>query len=168
MATYGVSISIPPPWGDELQSRREDYGDPLAYAIPPHVTLLPPTQVEDEALPAFEEHLRLVGARFAPFEMLLRGTGTFRPVTRVVFVAVAEGIPGCEEIERRVRRGPLALERTFPFHPHVTVALDLDDAALDEAFTALADYEAVFPVERLSLYELQAHHWRVRREFPLG
>ena len=86
MATYGVSLAVPPPWGDELQAQREEYGDPLARAIPPHVTLLPPTVIDDEDIAAFESHLELVGSRFAPFEMLLRGTGTFRPISPVVFV----------------------------------------------------------------------------------
>ncbi len=168
MSILGVALEIPEPYAEELRVARESFGDPEARTVPPHVTIVAPVSIDPGQWGEVERHLEDSVSGVAPFRMHLRGTGTFRPVTRVVFVAVAEGIPGCEEIERRVRRGPLALERTFPFHPHVTVALDLDDAALDEAFSALADYEAVFPVERLSLYELEAHHWRVRREFRLG
>lgn len=168
MATYGVSISIPPPWGDELQSRREDYGDPLAYAIPPHVTLLPPTQVEDEALPAFEEHLRLVGERFAPFEMLLRGTGTFRPISPVVFVQVASGIPWCEMLEQAVRSGPVERELDFPYHPHVTVAHAVAEHHLDEAFEGLAHFEARFEVADFHLYRHgEDSVWRPVADFAL-
>ncbi len=66
--------------------------------------------------------------------MHLRGTGTFRPVSPVVFVTVAEGISGCEQLASSVRRGPLAADLQFPYHPHVTVAHHLDDDTLDRAF----------------------------------
>jgi 2'-5' RNA ligase len=99
--------------------------------------------------------------------MRLRGTGTFRPVSPVVFLAVAEGIPGCEDLERRVRCGPWAVDLRFPYHPHVTVAFDLDEKALDEAFAAMSDFEAVFTVETIRLYELGGSGWRARTAYPL-
>ena len=82
----------------------------MASAIPPHVTLLPPTVVEDDALPAFLEHLAKVVAAAEPFDMVLSGTGSFRPVSPVVFVQVSHGIPVCEALEPAVRSGPV--ERT--------------------------------------------------------
>ena len=42
--------------------------------------------------------------------MRLRGTGTFRPVSPVVFVNVAEGISRCELLADAVRRGPLEID----------------------------------------------------------
>ena len=41
--TIGVAIDIPAPWGEQLQNWRAEFGDPMAKAIPPHITLLPPT-----------------------------------------------------------------------------------------------------------------------------
>lgn len=169
MATYGVSIAIPSPWGDELQLCREGYGDPQAHAIPPHVTLLPPTVIEDADLPAFEAHLELVGARFAPFDMLLRGTGTFRPISPVVFVQVAAGIPWCELLEQAVRSGPVHRELEFPYHPHVTVAHALPEANLDQAFAGLEHFEAAFTVGDIHLYvHGDDEVWRPLRAFELA
>ena len=105
----GVAVAIPEPWGAELEGWRASFGDPQASAIPAHITLLPPTRLS---------------ADVAPFPVLLRGTGTFRPVSPVVFVALASGIAGCEALEERVRSGPLARDLEFPYHPHVTVAHD--------------------------------------------
>ena len=68
-----------------------------------------------------------------PFDIELRGTGTFRPVSPVVFVQLARGIGGCERLEQRVRPGPLTRDLPFPYHPHVTVAHDVADEALDRA-----------------------------------
>lgn len=166
LQTIGVAIPIPDPFGAELQRWRASFGDPLAAAIPTHITLLPPTQVVTAALPAVEAHLRAVADTEPPFWLQLRGTGTFRPVSPVVFVAVASGIGVCERLESRVRSGPLARPLCYPYHPHVTVAHDLDDEALDLAFDRLAGYGARFSATGFSLYEhgLDAV-WRPRRHF---
>jgi 2'-5' RNA ligase len=169
MRTIGVSIAIPEPWGGQLQDWRASFGDPLARAIPTHVTLLPPTEVRDDALDAVEEHLREVAAAERPFPMILRGTGTFRPTSPVVFIQVALGIPDCERLEQEVRSGPLLRGLHFPYHPHVTVAHHLPDAVLDRAFEKLSGYEASFDVDGFSLYEHGADEvWRPRRAFPFG
>lgn len=70
----------------------------MARVTPAHVTLLGPTEIEAGCLPAVEAHLAAVAAAHPPFAMHLRGTGTFRPVTEVVFVAVATGISECERL----------------------------------------------------------------------
>src|SRR5947199_7909031 len=91
----GVAIGIPEPYGRELQGWRERLGDPNAKRIVPHVTLLPPTPVATEALPAIEEHLRKVASEEQPFQMRLRGSATFLPVSPVVFVPLVQGISEC-------------------------------------------------------------------------
>ena len=101
----GVAIGIPEPYTAELQGWRERLGDPNAADIPPHVTLLPPTALHTEDLFAVEEHLRYVAEHSEPFVMHLRGSGTFRPVSPVVFVTLAQGISECELLERGVRSG---------------------------------------------------------------
>ncbi|MGZ4633418.1 MAG: 2'-5' RNA ligase family protein [Actinomycetes bacterium] len=167
--TIGVAIAIPEPHGSELQRFRESYGDPLAKAIPTHITLLPPTDVRDQDLPEIEEHLRKVALAEEQFDLHLRGTGTFRPVSPVVFVQLALGIADCERVEAAVRSGPLLRELHFYYHPHVTVAHDLPTPVLDRAFTDLAGYDARFPVWGFSLYEHGPDGvWRPQRDFPFG
>lgn len=162
-------MAIPEPHGSELQRHRESYGDPHAHAIPTHVTLLPPRRVSEADLPGIEEHLRLLAQREQPFDIHLRGTGTFRPVSPVVFVQVADGISACERIASCVRSGPLSTELAFPYHPHVTVAHDLPDDVLDRAYDELATYEASFQVWGFSLYEHGPDGmWRPQRDFALG
>lgn len=167
--TIGVAIPIPDPYGLELQRWRESFGDPLARSIPTHITLLPPTEVAAAALPEIEEHLRVIADGERGFPIRLRGTATFRPVSPVVFVAVADGIGACERVEGRVRSGPLARDLPFPYHPHVTVAHHLPEEVLDRAFKELALYEADFTVWGFSLYEHGADGvWRPRRDFAFG
>lgn len=165
----GVSIPIPEPYGAELQKWRESFRDPMARAIPTHVTLLPPTEVGRAALAEIEEHLGHVAAAGRPFGMVLQGTDTFRPVSPVTFVRVAQGVEECTASEELVRSGPLARELKFPYHPHVTVAHELPDEFLSDAESTLAGYEARFPVTGFALYEHGTDGvWRVRRFFPYG
>ncbi len=166
---FGVAIGLPEPFTSELQQWRERLGDPNAAGIPPHVTLLPPTSLRDEDLEEVEEHLRVLAAEEQSFEMHLRGTGTFRPVSPVVFVSLARGIADCERLEAKVRSGPLSRSTSFPYHPHVTVAHDLDEPQLDEAFEALSSYDASFPVWGFTLFEQGPDRvWRPQRDFRFG
>ena len=169
MPTIGVSIAIPPPYGDLLQAKRASFGDPLADSIPTHVTLLGPTQLPDDRLDAAVDHLERVSASAHPFPMVLRGTGTFRPVSPVVFVQVSGGLSECEVLERAIRTGPLDRHLDFNYHPHVTVAHHVSEANLDRAFTELADFEATFDVTAFHLYEHGPDGvWRPVRCFALN
>jgi 2'-5' RNA ligase len=126
-AVLGVVVSVPEPWAQLLVDWRTKVGDPQASLVPPHVTLLPPTVVPCSERAAISTHLARVARRHPPFDVHLSGTGTFRPVSEVVFVAVALGIADCELIAADVRTGPLARPLNFPYHPHVTVAHDVPD-----------------------------------------
>ncbi|MGI9196822.1 MAG: 2'-5' RNA ligase family protein [Candidatus Nanopelagicales bacterium] len=167
MSIFGVVIDVPEPHARVLTAARESFGDPEARHVPPHVTVVGPVSIDPEAMPSVDEHLEEAVRRCAPFWMHLRGTGTFRPVTPTVFVAVAEGIPGCEELERRIRCGPLGVDLRYPYHPHVTVAFDLPAESLDRAFEELADFDAVFTVDAVRLVELDDGRWQVRRAYAL-
>jgi len=165
----GVALQVPPPFGPQLQQARAGFGDPLADLIPPHVTLLGPTVLDASELDELDEHLSGVGRAHAPFTVHLRGTGTFRPVSDVVFVQVVQGISECERLEQSVRSGPLTEELRFNYHPHVTVAHDVPVAALDRAFEELAGFHAQFLVDSLQVFEHGDDGvWRPVRDFPLG
>jgi len=164
----GIAITIPEPYGSILQSARGRVGDPAAPFIPPHITLLGPTVLEPDEIAGADEHLAAVAARHRPFVLHLRGTGTFRPVSPVVFVEVVAGRAECEGLERDVRTGPLAQEARFEYHPHVTIAHEVADAALDRAFVELADFDASFVVSAIHTYEYGDDEvWRPVRDFPL-
>jgi len=169
VVTIGVAVPIPEPYGTELQKWRESFHDPMARAIPTHVTLLPPTEIHRADLTQIEDHLGKAAAAGHPFPMVLQGTGTFRPVSPVTFVNVAQGAEECARTEALVRSGILARELRFPYHPHVTVVHELPDAVLERAESILAGYEARFLITGFALYEHGLDGvWRVRRDFPYG
>ena len=167
-AVIGVVVPVPEPWAQLLIDWWTKVGDPQASVVPPHVTLLPPTEVAASARPAITQHLAEVARCHPPFDMHLAGTGTFTPVSEVVFVAVARGIGSCELIANAVRSGPLERSLSFPYHPHVTVAHDVPADMLDLAYSGLADLSAEFRVDRFTEFEqTSSGAWAVAREYPL-
>jgi 2'-5' RNA ligase len=166
--TVGVAISIPPPWAEVLDAVRASSGDPLAAFIPAHLTVLGPTEIDAERIEDVEALLARVSAEHTAFEIHLRGTGTFRPVTEVVFVAVAAGISECERLAADIRTGPLERELHYPYHPHVTVAHDVPTEALDRVYAELGGFEARFVADHFTLYVHGADgRWRPLRDFRL-
>lgn len=169
MRTIGVALAIPEPGGQLIAEARARAGDPLARAIPTHITLLPPTNVAGLDLVQFAGHLAQVARTTQPFRVVLAGTGTFRPVSSVVFVRVDEGVSELSTLQAKVRRGPVERPLDFPYHPHVTLAHDVSDEALDEVAAEFDDYRQSFMASEFDLYEQdEGGSWESVRPFPLG
>ncbi len=109
-----------------------------------------------------------IAAANAEFTITLRGTGTFRPVSPVVFVAVHSGWQECLDLQTQLNAGVLAQEREFPYHPHVTIAHKLDDAQLDRAQASMSDFTGDVPVTTIELFEHSGEVWRELESFRLG
>jgi len=105
----GVAIALPSHYAAQVRAVREAAGDPLAEVVPPHITLLPPTAVDVDALDEIMQHLRDVAAGTTPFKVRLDEVGTFRPVS-----------PGGS-----LRLGAAAGGPEVKSSPKVTVALDM-------------------------------------------
>ena len=137
---------------------------------PAHVTLLGPTEIPTRALPAVERHLEAVAAAHQPFTLHLRGTGTFRPITEVVFVTLAVGISECELLAEAIAAAPgLHRETRFPYHPHVTVAQDVPPEALDAVLRGPGRLLGDVPGRLVHpLLAQRRGPWRPRRDFRLG
>jgi 2'-5' RNA ligase len=169
VTTIGVSVAVPEPWGSELQDFRVANGDTQGQLIPTHITLIPPLEVAQSSMDAVEEHLAAVARCAASYRIHLRGSGTFRPVSPVVFVNLVEGISQTEQLAHDCRRGPLTMGLDFPYHPHVTVAHHLSDERLDRAFDDLAGFDCAFTAEDFHLYVHDPETgWKATRDFALG
>jgi 2'-5' RNA ligase len=168
MTTIGVAIGIPEPWSTQVKLARENLGDPQAHAIPPHVTLIAPADIPMQQLSVVDSHLAKVAQSVMPIRIQLRGTATFRPISPVVFLAVVDGISGCERLEKSVRKGPLLRRRRFPYHPHVTLAHDVSEEQLDAAFEDFKDFSATFVADSFGLYQQDTDGvWHLIRSYRL-
>jgi 2'-5' RNA ligase len=166
--TVGVVIDLPEPHASVIRGWRGRSGDALGAVIPPHVTLLPPTSVRRDVLDDAIAHLREVATEVEPFSMQLGGTDSFRPTSQVVFVQVVNGMVECKQLESAIRQGPLDPPRDFPYHPHVTVAHDVDEAALDAAYEGLSEFMARFRVTEFALFTREDGVWTEHQKFELG
>ncbi len=165
--SIGVILGFPPEIAEELRRWRASFGDPLAATVPAHITLVTTTMTQDWE--AASRHVREVARRQEPFTVTLSGTGSFRPVSPVVFLNVEAGFGECVSLHRRLQAGPLERDLPFAYHPHVTVAHDVAPESLDEAETALKDYRASFPVASMGLYEHDDNGiWQLREELDFG
>lgn len=167
--TLGVSITVPEPYAAELTHWRVKVGDPLANLVEPHITLIPPTAIPVAQLPDVLDLLRWHAARHHDFTLHLRGTGTFRPISDVVFVAVSQGISACEILAEDLRFGPLEVPLQFPYHPHVTVAHNVAEGYLDEAYEGLENFRANLVVDQVAVHRQNDNgSWDRIATYPLA
>lgn len=165
--SVGVILGFPADIAEELQRWRASFGDPLADVVPAHITLVTTTPTQDWE--ATLRHVREVARCQSPFMVTIAGTGTFRPVSPVVFINVEDGFEHCVDLHRKLQQGPLHRELPFAYHPHVTIAHDVAPESLDEAETVLKNYKATFPVVSMGLYEHDADDiWQLREELDFG
>lgn len=164
----GVTVGIPEPYKTVLSQARAQAGDPLAGEIPPHVTLLPPTEVSEDDLGKVYQQLERVARRHHCFTMGLEGTDTFRPISPVVFVALSSGWDECSDLQADLNTGVLAQEREFPYHPHVTIAHNLTANQLDHAQQMMRNFQGEFRVSTIELFEHVGQEWRELRSFALS
>lgn len=159
----GVILAFPPAIAEELQRWRASFGDPMANTVPAHITLITTTSTRDWE--ATLGHVRAVAQRQRPFMITIAGTGSFRPVSPVVFIKIEDGFEACVKLHEQLQSGPLERDLPFAFHPHVTIAHDVAPESLDEAESALSDYRATLPVNSMGLYEHDADGiWQLREE----
>lgn len=163
----GITIPIPEPLAGALESWRASFGDPMAAVVPPHITLITTTPASDWG--ATIDHVRAVARTQKPFLVRLHSTGSFRPLSPVVFLRLVEGFDECVDLHSKLQTGPLERELDFPFHPHVTVAHDVSEAGMDAAVRELDAFEASFEVHSMGLYEhVPSGLWKLREELRFG
>jgi 2'-5' RNA ligase len=156
----GVVLVVPPPVAGRIDGLRAAFGDPALDQVMPHVTLVPPVNVQERDVPAALAVLRAAAAQARTLTLRLGPIRVFPGFEHVAFLAV-DGEPGELDRVRRLRaavfRPPLERALDHDFVPHVTVAQGIDSARLAavlEATTGLEPVAVVF--DRIHL--LQEHH----------
>jgi len=124
---YALVIYIPDPLGRFLDDLRRE----LVPGCNPHahVSVLPPRQLAVD-WPVAGEQVRHCASEWAPFDIELGGIRMF-PVTNVIYI---ELVCGADELRRmHAMANSRALESAEPFqyHPHITVAQELDPDDVD-------------------------------------
>jgi 2'-5' RNA ligase len=162
----GAALVVPEPTAEQVRAARGQFG--AADASPPHITVIPPTPVPEAGVDAVVGRMRAAASRFGAIRVRLRGAGTFRPVSPVVYAALAGGFERCCQLEELVRGAVDGPEARFPYHPHVTVANGCGTDALDRAEAAVSRIDAAFWVDCLVVSLLGPRgEWRPRAQVAL-
>lgn len=119
---YAVVSYVPEPLGGFLDGLRAELVP--GCRLRSHVTILPPRYLSaspEEITREFERRT----AGLAAFDIGLGDVELFES-TRVAYLSVSAGRAGVEELHRSIGAGALASDDYFPFHPHLTIAQEIE------------------------------------------
>lgn len=163
-----------PPAGlaDAIDSLRRGVGDPRLTAVPAHLTLVPPRNLNAAGLAELELHLRRLAHATRPFQIALERAATFWPDSPTLYLSVSDPSGSLAELVASLDAFPGARPREWPFVPHVTLRDGWDPELLSTGVATLSGQLGSWSVDRISLLE-QVDSGRSRRwvpvdEYPFG
>ena len=117
-----------------------------------HVTILPPRPISSPPGAAWDL-VRWFAPQFAPFEVSLTSVEVF-PVSDVIYVNITAGTEQLTQMHAAMNADGLRFPDAFSYHPHVTLAQNLQPDQVDEltrvarARWAECTYAKTFRVEK--------------------
>ena len=127
----GIALVVPEPLASAIEGLRLAFGDPARGRIPPHITLVPPVNVAQDAFDPALDALRAAAAMHAPLVLTLGPVATFSPGRRVAYLEVGGvSLPDLGALRAAVHTEPLYKEEQRAFVPHVTVCADAEPAQI--------------------------------------
>lgn len=151
---------------------KEVYHSSGAFKSPPHITLQPPFDWEQEALPSLTQNLTEFAQGQSSLTITLDGFGCFRP--RVIYLNVLK-TPELLNLQKKLTTH---LELTLniedlaskhrTFTPHLTIAYR--DLTEDNFYLAWQEFETKklfynFQVSQLTLLINQDKRWHIHQQF---
>ena len=159
---FALVSYLPDPLAQFLDRLRTDLVDDGHAKA--HVTVLPPRPFPCPVDDAWSEVSNAL-QDFQPFHVELGEIEIF-PVTQVVYLSVKTGGGELKRLHRALNRGRLAFREAFDYHPHVTLAPDLELARSAAAAELAARrwrefaYARGFQVDKLTLVQnAPANRW---------
>ena len=142
-----------------------------ALKLPPHITLIPPFKLRQEAEAPLIQVLRPTAENTNSFKLQLNDFGAFPP--RVIFIDVINNFALNNLFNQLYVNAP----QLFPaksqreYHPHITIATrDLKKQKFEEAWSVFRklEFRETFPVHSLSLFVHNGKTWEIKDEFPFA
>ena len=123
---YALVIYLPDPLGsflDDLRLEMVPGCNPHA-----HVSVLPPRPLPVEPEAAIDEARDIV-SRFAAFDIELGQIEKF-DVTDVIYISVEKGAAQLRQMHQSLNQTVLAFNEPFGYHPHITLAQEIEPASV--------------------------------------
>lgn len=146
-----VALLITEPHRTEIDGLRRALGSRGLTRIPPHVTLIPPVNVNDERLPDAFDVVAAAAAAAPPMRLTLGPPASFWPDNPTVYLAVGGDISVVRSLRDALSVPPIERGDTRQFVPHVTIAEHVGTSLIGSALELLASYRAEVTVERVHL-----------------
>jgi 2'-5' RNA ligase/GNAT superfamily N-acetyltransferase len=162
-----VVLLLPEPVGSAVDVLRRALGADDVERLPSHLTLVPPVNVGDDDMGSGLDLLRDAAERTSPFLLKLGPPRTFLPTNPVLFLEVGGDASPVDKLRDKIFRPPLERNLTWPFHPHVTLLDNGDEAKIRAAVDALADVRFECVIDRVHLLR-EANEDGVRSWHPIA
>jgi 2'-5' RNA ligase len=169
-----VALLVPPPVACEVDAIRRALDDPALERVPPHVTLVPPTNVAIDELPDVLAVLRAAAAHTGHLDLELGPPRAFDTDAGVIYLAV--GGPDLDsgalvDLHVGCRSGPLDRPLDHEFVPHVTLTTGVAAAGVSSILDAIDGFGVrTVTIDHLHLLQQQPappHRWDPVAEVPL-
>ena len=164
-----VVVVVPGATAHEVDGLRRALGESARERIPPHITLVPPVNVNASILGDALALVRRAAAVAEALRLELGPVTTFWPATPVLYLAVGGDLAGLGRLRDAVFTEPLARPLTRPFVPHVTLARGLPPERLTGLTAELEAYRTTITVDRVHvLREAEGRRWEPIADATLG
>lgn len=169
---------VPPP---ELQTVVNDikgyfadhYGSRKAFNSPPHITLQPPFDWDDDDIDRLSDGMRQFAADMGQVAIALRNFGAFPPKVIYVDVVQTTALMTLQKDLAALMVSNYGLtEQHYPqFCPHMTVAFrDLTKPAFTQAWPKFQTqpFTADFMACHITLLRHNGQQWQIYQQYPLA
>src|SRR5690349_8036948 len=126
--SFALVTYIPEPLAGFLDRLRQELV-PNCF-LRAHVTILPPRPLSSTPEGAWDS-IRGLAPGFSPFSVELAGVEVF-PVSDVIYVNILAGSAELARLHAAMNVQGLTFQEAFSYHPHVTLAQDLQPDEVDE------------------------------------
>ena len=126
--SFALVSYIPEPLGGFLDRMRQELVPDCFLRA--HVTILPPRPISSSPGAAWDL-VRWFAPQFAPFEVTMTSVEVF-PVSDVIYVNIAAGTEQLTQMHAAMNADGLRFPDAFSYHPHVTLAQNLQPDQVDE------------------------------------
>ena len=126
--SFSLVAYVPEPLGGFIQRLRQELQPDCTARS--HLTFLPPRPVQI-SLSQIRQQLEAGLQKQPAFRVELSEVRVF-PVSQVVHLSVSAGWTEAYRIHEALHRGDLCCVECFEYHPHVTLAQDLNPADVDK------------------------------------
>lgn len=172
MSIYRITAPVPTELKTAIEPYRQTF-DPLANALPPHITVVAPFEYS-ESPELLHDHIRDVSDSHAPIKVSLAGWDTSRQEEYQLRLPLITGRSEFGDLRSELLTGPLshADQPDTDYWPHITFGRFSEEAELERAKKSLTEFEPrfIFRVATLELWQQSsaAANWNLQRGFGLN